>query len=131
MASDDFKPNCAMVVLDFLIRHSFIEPDTGVFMSAALVLSMSETRSFYLVCYVCFRTILSRVCGRTPSEFRVKLRTEPTVADSSTCVIVVYMCPFVAVRAEDGPCDDALPVTLLHWVLLSVCMWKLQRSTAF
>lgn len=28
LASDDFKPNCAMVVLDFLIRHSFIEPDT-------------------------------------------------------------------------------------------------------
>ncbi|KAK2898094.1 thiamin pyrophosphokinase 2 isoform X1 [Channa argus] len=28
LASDDFKPNCAMVVLDFLIRHSFIEADT-------------------------------------------------------------------------------------------------------
>ncbi|XP_020486024.1 thiamin pyrophosphokinase 2 [Labrus bergylta] len=28
LASDDFKPNCAMVVLDFLIRHSFIEPDS-------------------------------------------------------------------------------------------------------
>lgn len=28
MATDDFKPNCAMVVLDFLIRHSFIDPDT-------------------------------------------------------------------------------------------------------
>ncbi|XP_044068776.1 thiamin pyrophosphokinase 2 [Siniperca chuatsi] len=28
LATDDFKPNCAMVVLDFLIRHSFIEPDT-------------------------------------------------------------------------------------------------------
>ncbi|KAM3618004.1 uncharacterized protein V6R79_013866 [Siganus canaliculatus] len=27
LASDDFKPNSAMVVLDFLIRHSFIEPD--------------------------------------------------------------------------------------------------------
>ncbi|KAI9532715.1 hypothetical protein NQZ68_029281 [Dissostichus eleginoides] len=27
MATDDFKPNCAMVVLDFLIRHSFIDPD--------------------------------------------------------------------------------------------------------
>ncbi|XP_028439681.1 thiamine pyrophosphokinase 2 isoform X2 [Perca flavescens] len=27
LATDDFKPNCAMVVLDFLIRHSFIEPD--------------------------------------------------------------------------------------------------------
>ncbi|XP_068589128.1 thiamin pyrophosphokinase 2 isoform X2 [Cebidichthys violaceus] len=28
LATDDFKPNCALVVLDFLIRHSFIEPDT-------------------------------------------------------------------------------------------------------
>lgn len=28
LATDDFKPNSAMVVLDFLIRHSFIEPDT-------------------------------------------------------------------------------------------------------
>lgn len=28
LATDDFKPNCAMVVLDFLIRHSIIEPDT-------------------------------------------------------------------------------------------------------
>ncbi|KAM9475285.1 thiamine pyrophosphokinase 2 [Clarias gariepinus] len=28
IASDDFKPNCAMVVLDFLIRHSVIEPDS-------------------------------------------------------------------------------------------------------
>ncbi|XP_074537384.1 thiamine pyrophosphokinase 2 [Halichoeres trimaculatus] len=28
LASNDFKPNCAMVVLDFLIRHSFIEPDS-------------------------------------------------------------------------------------------------------
>uniref|UniRef100_A0A3Q3WQ81 Nudix hydrolase domain-containing protein n=1 Tax=Mola mola TaxID=94237 RepID=A0A3Q3WQ81_MOLML len=28
VATDDFKPNCALVVLDFLIRHSFIEPDS-------------------------------------------------------------------------------------------------------
>lgn len=28
VASDDFKPNSAMVALDFLIRHSFIDPDT-------------------------------------------------------------------------------------------------------
>ncbi|XP_029975702.1 thiamine pyrophosphokinase 2 [Salarias fasciatus] len=28
LATDDFKPNSAMVVLDFLIRHSFIDPDT-------------------------------------------------------------------------------------------------------
>ncbi|KAM4611089.1 thiamine pyrophosphokinase 2 isoform 2-T2 [Polymixia lowei] len=31
LVSDEFKPNCAMVVLDFLIRHSFIEPDTEPF----------------------------------------------------------------------------------------------------
>lgn len=30
LATDDFKPNSAMVVLEFLIRHSFIEPDTGL-----------------------------------------------------------------------------------------------------
>lgn len=33
VASDDFKPNSAMVVLDFLIRHSLLEPDTGVVVS--------------------------------------------------------------------------------------------------
>ncbi|XP_068184343.1 thiamin pyrophosphokinase 2 [Antennarius striatus] len=27
VATGEFKPNCAMVVLDFLIRHSFIDPD--------------------------------------------------------------------------------------------------------
>ncbi|XP_066469358.1 uncharacterized protein [Tiliqua scincoides] len=27
IGSADFKPNCAMVALDFLIRHSYIEPD--------------------------------------------------------------------------------------------------------
>ncbi|XP_008316783.1 thiamine pyrophosphokinase 2 [Cynoglossus semilaevis] len=31
LATDDFKPNCAMVALDFLIRHSFIDPDTEPF----------------------------------------------------------------------------------------------------
>ncbi|XP_028309737.1 thiamine pyrophosphokinase 2 [Gouania willdenowi] len=31
LATDDFKPNCAMVVLDFLIRHSLIDPDTEPF----------------------------------------------------------------------------------------------------
>ncbi|XP_007427870.1 nudix hydrolase 20, chloroplastic-like isoform X2 [Python bivittatus] len=27
IGSSDFKPNCAMVALDFLIRHSYIQPD--------------------------------------------------------------------------------------------------------
>lgn len=31
LATDDFKPNSAMVVLDFLIRHSIIEPDREPF----------------------------------------------------------------------------------------------------
>lgn len=26
---DDFKPNCAVVVLDFLIRHGFVTPEQG------------------------------------------------------------------------------------------------------
>lgn len=29
IGSSDFKPNCAMVALDFLIRHSYIQPDQG------------------------------------------------------------------------------------------------------
>uniref|UniRef100_A0A672P9B9 DUF4743 domain-containing protein n=1 Tax=Sinocyclocheilus grahami TaxID=75366 RepID=A0A672P9B9_SINGR len=28
LVSEEFKPNCAMVVLDFLIRHAIIEPDS-------------------------------------------------------------------------------------------------------
>lgn len=27
IATDDFKPNCALVVLDFLIRNGFVSPD--------------------------------------------------------------------------------------------------------
>lgn len=34
LATDDFKPNSAMVVLDFLIRHSLVEPDTGLWRSS-------------------------------------------------------------------------------------------------
>lgn len=29
MATDEFKPNCALVVLDFMIRHGLITPDNG------------------------------------------------------------------------------------------------------
>nr|XP_028567810.1 uncharacterized protein LOC114587564 isoform X9 [Podarcis muralis] len=29
IGSPDFKPNCAMVALDFLIRHGYIQPDGG------------------------------------------------------------------------------------------------------
>ncbi|XP_060788593.1 thiamin pyrophosphokinase 2 isoform X2 [Neoarius graeffei] len=31
ITSEEFKPNCAMVVLDFLIRHSVIEPDSELY----------------------------------------------------------------------------------------------------
>lgn len=30
---DDFKPNCAVAVLDFLIRHGFITPEQGKYSS--------------------------------------------------------------------------------------------------
>ena len=29
IATDEFKPNSALVILDFLIRHGFIDPDSG------------------------------------------------------------------------------------------------------
>ena len=29
IATDDFKPNCALVVLDFMIRHGLVTPDNG------------------------------------------------------------------------------------------------------
>ena len=29
IATDQFKPNCALVVLDFLMRHGLITPDSG------------------------------------------------------------------------------------------------------
>ena len=29
MAAGEFKLNCGMICLDFLIRHGFITPDTG------------------------------------------------------------------------------------------------------
>lgn len=29
IATDEFKPNCALVVLDFMIRHGLITPDNG------------------------------------------------------------------------------------------------------
>ena len=29
IVQDNFKPNCAFIILDFLIRHGFITPDTG------------------------------------------------------------------------------------------------------
>ena len=29
IATDEFKPNSALVVLDFMIRHGFVTPDRG------------------------------------------------------------------------------------------------------
>ena len=45
LATDDFKPNCAMVVLDFLIRHSFIEPDTGLCTSLDSMIKSADFKS--------------------------------------------------------------------------------------
>ncbi len=33
---DDFKFNCAVIVLDFLIRHGYVTPDTGAFLTTFL-----------------------------------------------------------------------------------------------
>lgn len=40
IVSDDFKPNSALIVLDFLVRHGFITPENGKY---SLIYS-----SFYL-----------------------------------------------------------------------------------
>uniref|UniRef100_A0A8C1RX40 Nudix hydrolase 24, chloroplastic-like n=1 Tax=Cyprinus carpio TaxID=7962 RepID=A0A8C1RX40_CYPCA len=37
LVSEEFKPNCAMVVLDFLIRHAIIEPDSGLLHSGGQI----------------------------------------------------------------------------------------------
>lgn len=29
IVSDNFKPNCALVIVDFLIRWGFVRPDNG------------------------------------------------------------------------------------------------------
>ena len=29
IASGDFKPNCALVILDFLVRHGYVTADNG------------------------------------------------------------------------------------------------------
>lgn len=42
LATDDFKPNSALVILDFLIRHSLIEPDTGLLTAAAAINKISH-----------------------------------------------------------------------------------------
>ncbi len=42
LVSEEFKPNCAMVVLDFLIRHAIIEPDSGLLHSGGQVLEFDS-----------------------------------------------------------------------------------------
>ncbi|XP_060929919.1 thiamin pyrophosphokinase 2 isoform X1 [Limanda limanda] len=64
LATDDFKPNSAMVVLDFLIRHSFIEPDTGSLPMIVLYFISFQSHTI--------RNLWQGSIG----HYRVKLRTE-------------------------------------------------------
>lgn len=41
IATDEFKPNCALVVLDFMIRHGLVTPDNGEVLAYII---------FYFVC---------------------------------------------------------------------------------
>lgn len=38
IVSDDFKPNSALIVLDFLVRHGFITPENGKYSPFNLLL---------------------------------------------------------------------------------------------
>lgn len=44
IATDEFKPNCALVVLDFMIRHGLVTPDNGEVLASII---------FYFVCNAC------------------------------------------------------------------------------
>lgn len=37
IATDEFKPNCALVVLDFMVRHGFVTPDCGELIFAMII----------------------------------------------------------------------------------------------
>lgn len=51
VATDDFKPNLAMVVLDFLIRHSFVEPDTGWCGVVRRCVQVSPSADVFTLCF--------------------------------------------------------------------------------
>ena len=51
IATDEFKPNCALVVLDFMIRHGLVTPDNGEVVASII---------FY---FVCINSIVLTVCN--------------------------------------------------------------------
>lgn len=51
IATDEFKPNCALVVLDFMIRHGLVTPDNGKLVAFVKYL----VPSLLLVLWYCFR----------------------------------------------------------------------------
>lgn len=65
LVSEEFKPNCAMVVLDFLIRHAIIEPDSGLVSDHQVEFdSMPFMMRKTITCVSShFRALLSRICG--------------------------------------------------------------------
>lgn len=65
LVSEEFKPNCAMVVLDFLIRHAIIEPDSGLVSDHLVEFdSLSFMMRKTVTCVSSnFRALLSRICG--------------------------------------------------------------------
>lgn len=98
-----------MVVLDFLIRHSYIEPDTGLWLSTKCSLSKSVIKSvdnislffkevLYWLYAFHFRAMLSGICGRTPSNFIVwswglRLLSEAKTLHSFIIYIYPSKCP--------------------------------------
>lgn len=75
---DDFKPNSAMVVLDFLVRHSYLEPDTGVVASGVLRHGrrLHQLTSSHFSCRS--RAALSGVGHWTPPDSGVMLIIVPS-----------------------------------------------------
>ena len=78
LATDDFKPNSAMVVLDFLIRHSFIEPDSGAELQHLKAELRAAQISFNELCVSFCRAVLSGVCGRSPSHIIDAVHMKPS-----------------------------------------------------
>lgn len=53
IATDEFKPNCALVVLDFMIRHGLVTPDNGEVLASII---------FYFVCITSIGTTVCNAC---------------------------------------------------------------------
>ena len=54
IATDDFKPNCALVVLDFLIRNGFVSPDNGKYINYSFLTVWENLTSLVTIDCVCF-----------------------------------------------------------------------------